>query len=96
MDSFGGATRVTGNAETGGCIGSPKTIRNRLLALEEAGVDQMIFVAQAGATKHDDIMSSLRLFASELLPEFKERDVEHQKRREALLQGVQEEPVAAR
>jgi hypothetical protein len=37
-------------------------------------------------------MSSLRLFASELLPEFKERDVEHQRRREAWLA----EPVAGR
>ena len=51
----------------------------------------MIFIAQAGATKHEDIMSSLRLFASELLPEFKERDVAHQKRREQWLS----EPVPA-
>ncbi|MCH7698837.1 MAG: LLM class flavin-dependent oxidoreductase [Chloroflexi bacterium] len=96
MNAFAGATSVTGNAETGGCIGSPKTIRNRLLALEEAGVDQVIFVAQAGATKHDDIMSSLRLFASELLPEFKERDIAHQKRRaEWLGESSPAEPVAA-
>ena len=68
-----------------GCIGSPKTIREKLLAYEKAGVDQIVFVAQAGAAKHDDIMSSLRLFASELLPEFKERDIEHQRRREQWL-----------
>ena len=64
-----------------GCIGSPKTIRERLVAYEEAGVDQLILVAQAGATRHEDIMSSLRLFANELLPEFKERDAAHQRRR---------------
>ena len=83
--------------ETGpfGCIGSPKTIRERLIALEESGVDQVIFVAQAGATKHEDIMSSLRLFASELLPEFKERDIAHQKRREEWLgKSAPKEPVA--
>ena len=68
-----------------GCIGSPKTIREKLLAYEQAGIDQIIFVAQAGATRHQDIMSSLRLFASELLPEFKERDVQHQQRREEWL-----------
>jgi alkanesulfonate monooxygenase SsuD/methylene tetrahydromethanopterin reductase-like flavin-dependent oxidoreductase (luciferase family) len=68
-----------------GCIGSPKTIRERLLAYEESGIDQIIFVAQAGATKHEDIMSSLRLFASELLPEFKERDAAHRRRREQWL-----------
>ena len=55
----------------------------------------MIFVAQAGATKHEDIMSSLRLFASELLPEFKERDKAHQKRRlEWLGEAAPAEPVA--
>ncbi|MEX0786378.1 MAG: LLM class flavin-dependent oxidoreductase [Dehalococcoidia bacterium] len=85
MRAFESATNVAPTEEAGGCIGSPKTIRERLLAYEEAGVDQIIFVAQAGATKHDDIMSSLRLFASELLPEFKERDAEHQRRREEWL-----------
>jgi len=92
MSAFRSATGVAPTEEAGGCIGSPKTIRERLLAYEEAGVDQVIFVAQAGATKHGDIMSSLRLFASELLPEFKERDIEHQRRREEWLA----QPVVAR
>ena len=70
-----------------GCIGSPNTIRERLLAYEEAGIDQIIFVAQAGLTRHEDIMSSLRLFARELLPEFKERDREHLRRRQEWLQA---------
>ena len=96
MDAFTSATRVGSDGSAGGCIGSPKTIRQRLIALEEAGVDQVIFVAQAGATKHDDIMSSLRLFASELLPEFKERDKAHQKRRlEWLGETSPKEPVPA-
>ena len=85
MRNFNAATSLAPNNEAGGCIGSPKTIRDRLLAYEEAGLDQIIFVAQAGATKHDDIMSSLRLFANELLPEFKQRDAERQRRREDLL-----------
>jgi alkanesulfonate monooxygenase SsuD/methylene tetrahydromethanopterin reductase-like flavin-dependent oxidoreductase (luciferase family) len=85
MHSFQSVTQAGANSEAGGCIGSPRTIRERLLAYEEAGVDQIIFVAQAGATRHQDIMSSLRLFASELLPEFKERDVQHRQRRESWL-----------
>ena len=92
MRAFNSATKSAPTAAASGCIGSPKTIRERLLAYEEAGVDQVIFIAQAGATKHEDIMSSLRRFASELLPEFKERDVAHQKRREQWLSG----PVPAR
>ena len=85
MRAFNSAASPANPQEAGGCIGSPKTIRERLLAYEEAGIDQIIFVAQAGATKHQDIMSSLRLFASELLPEFKERDAEHQRRRQEWL-----------
>jgi alkanesulfonate monooxygenase SsuD/methylene tetrahydromethanopterin reductase-like flavin-dependent oxidoreductase (luciferase family) len=82
MRDFQSVTQVAPADAAGGCIGSPKTIRERLLAYEAAGVDQIIFVAQAGATKHEDIMSSLRLFARELLPEFKERDQDHQRRRQ--------------
>jgi alkanesulfonate monooxygenase SsuD/methylene tetrahydromethanopterin reductase-like flavin-dependent oxidoreductase (luciferase family) len=85
MRAFQSVSQVAPSDAAGGCIGSPKTIRERLLAYEAAGVDQIIFVAQAGATRHEDIMSSLRLFASELLPEFKERDAEHQRRRQELL-----------
>jgi alkanesulfonate monooxygenase SsuD/methylene tetrahydromethanopterin reductase-like flavin-dependent oxidoreductase (luciferase family) len=85
MHAFNAATTVAPTEAAGGCIGSPRTIRERLLAYERAGVDQVIFVAQAGATQHDDIMSSLRLFANELLPEFKERDAEHQRRRQEWL-----------
>jgi alkanesulfonate monooxygenase SsuD/methylene tetrahydromethanopterin reductase-like flavin-dependent oxidoreductase (luciferase family) len=81
MRAFQSVSQVALREGASGCIGSPKTIRERLLAYEDAGVDQIIFVAQAGATQHEDIMSSLRLFASELLPEFKERDAEHQQRR---------------
>ncbi|MGB2715286.1 MAG: LLM class flavin-dependent oxidoreductase [Vicinamibacterales bacterium] len=85
MRAFRATTTAAPPAEAGGCIGSPRTIRERLLKYEEAGVDQIIFVAQAGATQHEDIMSSLRLFARELLPEFKERDRAHQQRRESWL-----------
>jgi alkanesulfonate monooxygenase SsuD/methylene tetrahydromethanopterin reductase-like flavin-dependent oxidoreductase (luciferase family) len=92
MRAFKSVTSVAAPEEAGGCIGSPRTIRERLLAYEDAGVDQIIFVAQAGATQHNDIMSSLRLFASELLPEFKERDAAHQRRREQWLAP----PVQAR
>lgn len=85
MRAFRSTSALAPASAAGGCIGSPGTIRERLLAYERAGVDQVIFIAQAGATKHQDIVSSLRLFARELLPEFKERDVEHQRRRQGWL-----------
>ena len=41
------------------CVGSPDQIRTRLREFEEAGVDQVVFISQAGNNKHEDICSSL-------------------------------------
>ena len=60
-----------------GAIGTPEQIRDYIRGFEEAGVDQMIFVAQAGLNKHEDICASLELFAREVMPEFKQRDPDH-------------------
>ncbi len=51
-------------------IGSPATIRKRLLELEKANVDQVILLNQAGKNTHEDICSSLEMFAREVMPEF--------------------------
>jgi alkanesulfonate monooxygenase SsuD/methylene tetrahydromethanopterin reductase-like flavin-dependent oxidoreductase (luciferase family) len=56
------------------CIGTPELIGQRLREFEEAGVDQVIFLSQAGRIPHDMLCSSMELFAKEVLPEFKERD----------------------
>ena len=57
-----------------GAIGTPDQVREYLRRYEEAGVDQVIFVMQAGRNRHEDIMESLELFGREVLPEFIERD----------------------
>src|SRR4029079_10257080 len=57
-----------------GAVGSPDQIRDYLRRYEEAGVDQIIFVSQAGKNRHEHIMESLELFGREVLPEFKERE----------------------
>jgi len=57
-----------------GAIGTPDQIREFLRRYEEAGVDQIIFVMQAGKVRHDHIMSSLELFGREVLPAFAERE----------------------
>jgi alkanesulfonate monooxygenase SsuD/methylene tetrahydromethanopterin reductase-like flavin-dependent oxidoreductase (luciferase family) len=56
------------------CIGTPDEIRMKLRNFEDAGVDQVIFVSQAGNNRHEDICSSLDLFGREVLSEFKERE----------------------
>jgi hypothetical protein len=57
-----------------GAVGTPDQIRDYLLRYEEAGVDQLIFVMQAGKNRHEDICEAIELFGREVLPEFKERD----------------------
>jgi alkanesulfonate monooxygenase SsuD/methylene tetrahydromethanopterin reductase-like flavin-dependent oxidoreductase (luciferase family) len=64
-----------------GAIGTPSQIRALVREYEAAGVDQLIFVSQAGRNRHEDICESLELFAREVMPEFHERadDIEHGK-----------------
>jgi alkanesulfonate monooxygenase SsuD/methylene tetrahydromethanopterin reductase-like flavin-dependent oxidoreductase (luciferase family) len=57
-----------------GATGTPEQIREYLSRFEEAGVDQVIFVMQAGNNRHEHICEALELFGKEVMPEFKERD----------------------
>jgi alkanesulfonate monooxygenase SsuD/methylene tetrahydromethanopterin reductase-like flavin-dependent oxidoreductase (luciferase family)/putative sterol carrier protein len=53
-----------------GAIGTPDQIRDLCRRYEAAGVDQVIFVLQAGRNRHEHICESLELFGAEVLPEF--------------------------
>ena len=70
-----------------GLIGSPETIRRRLREFEAAHVDQVILLNQTGRTPHEDICSSLDLFAREVMPEFHAREAEHQRWKSQVLEG---------
>ncbi len=92
-----GAKLVAGEREgLRGAVGTPDQLREFLRRYEEAGVDQLIFVMQAGKNRHEDIMASLELFGSEVLPEFKERDVEASERKARDLEPVVEQVLARR
>ncbi len=56
-----------------GAIGTPEQVRELVRRYEAAGVDQLIFVSQAGRNRHEHICESLELFAAEVMPEFAER-----------------------
>jgi hypothetical protein len=60
-----------------GATGTPAQIREYLARYEEAGVDQLIFVMQAGKNRHEHICEALELFGKEVLPAVKERDEAH-------------------
>jgi alkanesulfonate monooxygenase SsuD/methylene tetrahydromethanopterin reductase-like flavin-dependent oxidoreductase (luciferase family) len=64
-----------------GAVGTPDQIRDLVRHYESVGVDQLIFVSQAGRNKHEDICESLELFASDVMPEFKDRDEAHVKQK---------------
>ncbi|MDE0084253.1 MAG: LLM class flavin-dependent oxidoreductase, partial [Candidatus Poribacteria bacterium] len=64
-------------AEARAGIGTPDQVREHLEIMENAGVDQVVFIQQAGMNQHEDICESLELFADKVLPDFKERDAGH-------------------
>jgi luciferase family oxidoreductase group 1 len=70
-----------------GLIGSPETIRRKLREFEATNVDQVILLNQTGRTSHEDICSSLELFAREVMPEFHAREPEHQRWKADVLAG---------
>ena len=72
----------------GGFIGNPEFIRETIRQYEEAHIDLILFIAQSGDRKHEDIMPSLELFAKEVMPEFQDRHKHHQIWREQQLDGV--------
>src|SRR5919197_3508716 len=53
-----------------GAIGTPNQITDLLERYQAAGVDQAIFVQQAGPNKHEHICESLELFGKKVLPKF--------------------------
>ena len=52
-------------------IGTPADMRSHLAGMQDAGVDQVIFLQQAGRNRHEHICESLELFAAGVMPEFK-------------------------
>jgi alkanesulfonate monooxygenase SsuD/methylene tetrahydromethanopterin reductase-like flavin-dependent oxidoreductase (luciferase family) len=70
------AKRASGNIQLGRDlnsapgIGTPQELAQHIRQFEDVGIDQVIFLQQAGNNKHADICSSLELFAKDVLPEF--------------------------
>lgn len=78
---------VSERALRGGLIGSPETIRRKLRKFETSHIDQVILLNQAGRNTHDDICSSLELFAREVMPEFQANVPAHEEWKAGVLAG---------
>jgi hypothetical protein len=81
------------NAGRGG-IGTPDQLRAHLARYEDVGIDQVMFVQQSGANRHEHICESLEIFASQVMPEFKERDRARQAQKERELAPYVEAALA--
>ncbi len=79
-----------------GAVGTPQQIRELLEGYAAAGVDQVIFVSQAGRNQHEHICESLELFAAEVLPDFAEAEPEREKRKLERLGEAMESALARR
>jgi alkanesulfonate monooxygenase SsuD/methylene tetrahydromethanopterin reductase-like flavin-dependent oxidoreductase (luciferase family) len=53
--------------------GNPDTICRSVEKWAEAGLDQMIFVLQAGRTTHDQVLRSIELIGREVIPRFADK-----------------------
>jgi alkanesulfonate monooxygenase SsuD/methylene tetrahydromethanopterin reductase-like flavin-dependent oxidoreductase (luciferase family) len=75
------------------CVGTPDQIRATLRGFEESGVDQVLFLSQAGKIPHELLMSSIDLFGREVLPAIKDRDHRRAKEKAALVERLSEKAM---
>jgi alkanesulfonate monooxygenase SsuD/methylene tetrahydromethanopterin reductase-like flavin-dependent oxidoreductase (luciferase family) len=85
-----------GTGSLRGAVGTPDQIRALLKGYEDAGVDQVIFVCQAGPNKHEHICESLELFADKVMPEFHEHEEQREKAKLERLAPAMEAALARR
>jgi hypothetical protein len=64
-------------------IGTPDEFRQQVRTMQACGVDQIIFMQQAGRARHEHICQSLELFAGEVMDEFKAGAAERERRKAA-------------
>ena len=79
-----------------GAIGTPDQIADLIARYEAAGVDQVIFVCQAGPNRHEHVCESLELFAAEVAPRFSSLASEREREKAERLAGALDAALARR
>jgi alkanesulfonate monooxygenase SsuD/methylene tetrahydromethanopterin reductase-like flavin-dependent oxidoreductase (luciferase family) len=73
-----------------GAIGTPDQVAQLLQRYQDAGVDQVIFVAQSGSNRHEHVCEALELFGTDVLPRFAADAAEReQAKRERLAEATE-------
>jgi len=78
----------------GAGIGTPDDMRAHLRDFQAAGVDQVIFLQQAGHNRHDHILAALELFARDVAPEFRADAAAREARKQEALAPYVERALA--
>jgi alkanesulfonate monooxygenase SsuD/methylene tetrahydromethanopterin reductase-like flavin-dependent oxidoreductase (luciferase family) len=79
-----------------GAVGTPDQIAELCRRYEAQGVDQIVFVLQAGNNRHEDICHSLELFGERVIPEFAARTDEREREKMERLAPAIERALARR
>ena len=79
-----------------GAIGTPEQVLELCERYEQAGVDQIIFAAQAGPNKHEHVCDAIELFGERVVPRFAERADAVEAERHERLAGACERALARR
>jgi putative sterol carrier protein len=73
-----------------GAVGTPAQVEELCRRYEAAGVDQVIFVLQAGTNRHEHICESIELFGEHVLPGFAAQvDAREAEKRERLAGAIE-------
>jgi alkanesulfonate monooxygenase SsuD/methylene tetrahydromethanopterin reductase-like flavin-dependent oxidoreductase (luciferase family)/putative sterol carrier protein len=73
-----------------GAVGTPDQVADLVERYERAGVDQVIFVLQAGKNRHEHICESIELFAERVMPRFAGRaEAREETKRERLAEACE-------
>ncbi|MEA2445960.1 MAG: hypothetical protein QOJ12_3252 [Thermoleophilales bacterium] len=79
-----------------GAVGTPDQIADLVERYEQAGVDQVIFVCQAGKNRHEHILESIELVGSDVIPRFAGRREERAAAKRERLGDAPERALARR
>jgi alkanesulfonate monooxygenase SsuD/methylene tetrahydromethanopterin reductase-like flavin-dependent oxidoreductase (luciferase family) len=79
-----------------GAIGTPEQVLDLCRRYESVGVDQVIFVLQAGPNRHEHICESLELFGERVIPRLAEGREEREREKAERLSGAVERALARR
>jgi hypothetical protein len=85
-----------GGGSLRGAVGTPDQVAELCRRYEAVGVDQIVFVLQAGKNRHEDICHSLELFGERVIPRFAEHVEEREREKMERLAPAIERALARR